>query len=231
MANDLTTHLADPVLMISSPALRKLRRISIGTVSWPNRPTRTYLPAGQSLSTEERAEAEKILVRLNAATVSDDGTDARKQRLGVVAKMLLTYPVAGASTETGKARAEAYLESLDDVPPWAVAEAVRHWHKGDCGQDYDYRWAPAPAVLRAIARGLLEPVRSMAAHVAGLLAAVPLDEAMKSGAQTAEDRAYVAEGFKKLSVDLRRGPRPDDRMDSAVMIGAEADRLAAEAAE
>jgi hypothetical protein len=182
------------------------------------------------LSTEERASAEKVLADLRAAQQSNDAPDARKLRLAIVSKMLLAYPIAGASTETGRARGEAYLDALDDVPPWAVSEGVKCWHKGHCG-DHDYRWAPAPAVLRKVALEQVNPVRAAAAHVAGLLAAVPLEEAMRSG-PTKQD-PYVVEGFKNLSAHLHTGKRPEtviseDRLRNANALGRQADKLAAE---
>lgn len=231
MANDLSTRAANPREVISSQALQKLRRISIGTVQWPGQPTKTYLPAGSTLSTEDRAQAEQVLEQLRAREQANDAPETRKQRLAIVAKMLLAYPVAGASTEAGRARAEAYLDALDDVPPWAISEAVKRWHRGQCGDNHDYRWAPAPAVLRLVSLEQLVPVRAAADHIAGLLAAVPLDEAMRSG--PAKHDPYVVDGFKKLSEHLHTGKRPEtviaeDRMRNAAALGRQADKLAEE---
>lgn len=185
------------------------------------------------MSTEQRAEAERARDQLEQAMRADDEPETRKARLGIVAKMLLAYPVAGASAETGKARAEAYLDALDDAPPWAIAEAVKAWHKGQCGEDHDYRWAPAPAVLRMIALEKVTPVRAAAMHVAGLLAAKSLDEAMKEGGKNRDPR--VVDGFKKLSEYLHTGKSADaviaeDRMRRAEALGRQADKLAAEEA-
>lgn len=137
-----------------------------------------------------------MLATLEAAERANDAPETRRERLGIIAKMLLAYPVAGASPEAGKARGEAYLDALDDVPPWAIAEAVKRWHKGQCG-DHDYRWAPAPAVLRAAALEQLIPLRAAAKHVSGLLAAQSLEDAMRHNATTKDPR--VVAGFKKLS--------------------------------
>jgi len=52
--------------------------------------------------------------------------------------------------------AETYLVVLDDVPCWAVEAAAWKWLKHDGGTDqrgrpHDYRFAPDPGTLRAIA--------------------------------------------------------------------------------
>ncbi len=167
-------------------------------------PARPYLAGGLSLTPDDRALAESLLAQLRGTAISADTTDARKHRLAILTKMLLTYPVAGASSETGKARAEAYLEALDDIPPWAIANAVRVWHRGEAG-DHDYRWAPAPAVLRVIARSQSEPLKPAIEHLEKLLAAVPIDDAMRE--PTPEERAYVISGFDKLKADLDGKPQ------------------------
>lgn len=208
MANEIarTPALDALALMISSPALRRLRRISIGTVQWPGQPIRTYLAGGLKLTDQERREATSALERIKAATTADDQPETRKQRHAIVSRMLLTYPMTGASAESGKARGEAYLEALDDLPPWVIAAAVRRWNRGGAGEDHDYRWAPAPATLRKIAIAELAEVKPIMLHLESLLAAVLPEEAIKR--PTSEDRAYVVEGFQKLKADIGAGHRP-----------------------
>lgn len=215
MAQELTTHrsLDDLAQMISSPALLRLRRISIGTAQWPGQPMRTYLAGGLTLTDEERALAAKALARLKRETTSTDDPDARKARLGLVAKMLLSYPIAGASTESGRARAESYLDALDDVPPWAVAAAVRCWNRGAAG-DHDYRWAPAPAVLRQVATAQLATLMPTVVHLENLLAAVSPEEAVSRPA-TPEEHGYVRDGFAKLRADLTGFAQPEPLAEAA----------------
>jgi hypothetical protein len=174
---------------------------------------RTYLAGGLSLTPSLRAETEQMLASLQAATSAPDDADTRSQRLAIVAKMLLTYPVAGASSETGKARAEAYLEALDDVSPWAISAAVRAWNRGAAGDAHDYRWAPAPATLRKISLEQSAPYRPIIAHLENLLAAVAPEEAMKT--PSPEDRAYVVDGFERLKVDIGTGRRPEPFREAA----------------
>jgi hypothetical protein len=91
---------------------------------------------------------------------------------------LLASPVANGTQEAGRARAEAYLVALDDIPPWAIAEAIKRWHRGECGHGYNYRWAPAPAELRELSNERLRPAKETIAHLEALLGALSLERAM-----------------------------------------------------
>lgn len=178
MTNDLTV-ISAANQAISSPALRRLRRMAIGTVQWPGQGIRRYLAGGLKLTDDERAEAKLLADTIRAALVAHDDASGRKGRLGIIGKMLLAYPMAGSSEAAGKARGEAYLAALDDVPPWAIDAAVRRWHRGECGEQ-NYNFAPAPAILRAIAKPLLEPYREAVEHIEAVLTAGTLDDAMES---------------------------------------------------
>jgi len=130
------------------------------------------------LTLTERALIGAKVAELRKLTEADDGTENRKARLGVVANMLLAYPMAGASEEAGKARAMAYLAALDDVPPWAVADAVRRWHRGECGPDRNYRFAPAPAELREVVIDQFKPAKETIQHLERVLNALTIEQAM-----------------------------------------------------
>lgn len=118
-----------------------------------------------------------MLAALRAHT-SD--TDQQRGRFGVIAKMLLAYPAATNSAEVGRARGEAYNAALEGIPAWAVDEAVRLWHRGECGTDEDYRWAPAPATLRRLAEKQVSPVNSTIQMLENILSASTFDEAMST---------------------------------------------------
>jgi hypothetical protein len=138
---------------------------------------RYHLSGGRTLSDEERRTAGTLLAQLRLSAEPNLHPDARKGRHALIAKMLLTYPVANASAPVGEARGEAYRDALDDVPPWALDEAIRAWHRGACGE-HDYRWAPAPAVLRAAALARVAPVDAAIADLEKLVAAMALERAM-----------------------------------------------------
>lgn len=175
MATELTTRATDLQAVLSSTDCVSLRRISLGTVQHPGLPIRTYLAGGLKLTSEQRGMIEARLAEIVAMT---SGTRSREAALGLIGKMLLAYPMANGSAESGKARGEAYLDALDDVPPWAIAEAVRQWHRGECGPDHNYRFAPAPAELRYAVMQILQPGKQTIAHLTALLGALTIEQAM-----------------------------------------------------
>jgi hypothetical protein len=178
MGTALSTARVDLQALTSSPELLALRRISLGTVQHPGLPVRKYLSGGTILTAEERARISAKLLELRTVSESDDSAENQKSRLGLVANMLMAYPMAGGSEETGRARSQAYLIALDDVPPWAIADTIKLWHRGQCGPDHNYRFAPAPAELRGAAMNLLQPVKQVIAHLESLLNAMTLERAM-----------------------------------------------------
>jgi len=165
--------------LISSPELLQLRRISLGTVRHPGQRVRKYLSGGLTLTADVRARIASHLSDLRAIGRSDTSEPNQKARLATIASMLMAYPVAGGGSEAaGKARAEAYLSALDDVPPWAVAEAVKRWHKGQFSGEHNYRFAPAPAELREGCMAVLQPALQTIAHLEDVLNACTLEDAM-----------------------------------------------------
>jgi hypothetical protein len=178
MAQDIAKLQVNPLTVISSPGLRRLRRISMGTVQHPGQAPIRYLAGGSKLTDEQRGAAKAMLAQLQAALLPPDEHAAAKERLALVTKMLMAKPIASASQEAGRARGEAYQAALEDVPPWAIAEAIRLWHRGECGE-HNYDWAPNTAILRRVAMAQLEPVRAAVDHIEGLLVAVSIDEAIR----------------------------------------------------
>lgn len=96
--------------------------------------------------------------------------------LVTVTKMTLVLPSKEAGDLAGEAKGEAYMAALEDVPSWAVQEAMRRWYRAEYGPKYDYKWQPGPATLREIA--MLEVYRVMAVRRAltEVLSAEPLIE-------------------------------------------------------
>lgn len=178
MGTEISTRRVDLLALSSSPELLALRRISLGTVQHPGMPARKYLSGGLTLTADERLRIEAKVRDLRMVTESDDGQDNQKARLALVANMLMAYPTGG-SEESGRARATAYLAALDDVPPWAIADAIRRWHRGEGGgRDANHRFAPAPAELRYSAMQILQPGKQTVTHLQNLLGALTLERAM-----------------------------------------------------
>lgn len=178
MAREITTRSVDLQTLTSSPECLAWRRISLGTIQHPGMPIRKYLSGGLTLSTDERARISAKVAELQAISEADDSPENKKARLGLVASMLMAYPMAGGSEESGRARAGAYLAALDDVPPWAIAEAIRRWHRGEGGNGANYRFAPAPAELRFAAMQILQPAKQTIQHLNSILNALTIERAM-----------------------------------------------------
>lgn len=179
MANELTTRRVDLQALISSRDCVALRRISLGTLQQPGEKPIKYLSGGLTLTAERRAEIEHKIAELRAVAFAENTVENRKIWLSLIGAMLLAYPVSGGSAEAGKARAEAYLFAIEDVPAWVVHDVIRLWHRGECGSDYNYRWAPAPAELRAVCLDKLFGIRSVIQHLEDVLNAPSLERAMR----------------------------------------------------
>lgn len=158
--------------------------------NWQNGSMALTLPTAMVLS-----EAEKSMVLRH---VSDLGTlvektpansaDSEAETLVIVTKMLLALP-GQRSTDTGnEAKGEAYLAALDDIPSWAVQEAVRKWYRGEHGSKYDYRWSPVPADLRSLARGEEFKIRGRMSLLERICKAVPLIEFSEEHRKTMLER-------------------------------------------
>jgi hypothetical protein len=128
------------------------------------------------LTVEERKRIGVKLAELRDAIAPAAGERADKG--AIIARMLMAYPVGNLSEEVGVARAGAYLDALDDVPAWAIGDAVKRWNRGEAGDGMNYSFAPAPAILRKLALRSVEPVRVSIASLEALAAAGTIDEAM-----------------------------------------------------
>jgi hypothetical protein len=178
-------------------------------VNLPGEGTKKYLPAGLILTPEQKVAIEQRRAIAFFSTEAD--ASERKPRLGLIAKLLLSYPVAGGGGErSGEARAEAYMDALDDIPAWALDQAIRGWHRGEVGE-HNYSFAPAPAVLRSVCKRLLAPYRKIHDDMLALLNARPLAEVLNASHSV---NPKVVQGFDALSkslgvvADTGRQPNP-----------------------
>jgi hypothetical protein len=140
------------------------------------------LPAAMMLGTTERLELELHAGALEKTLerTPDNTAAAEAETLVVITKMMLALPGMRSSETGAEAAGEAYQAALEDIPPWAVAAALRRWYRGDCEPigklAHDYRWRPAPAILRAIAFLEASKVRGRSLELKKLAAAVPAVE-------------------------------------------------------
>jgi hypothetical protein len=90
-----------------------------------------------------------------------------------IGKLLLALPSKESGDLAMEAKSEAYMAALEDIPFWAVQEAMRRWYRGEYGAKHDYRWQPAPSVLRELAMIETYRVRSVRRKLAQLIDAKP----------------------------------------------------------
>jgi hypothetical protein len=153
---------------------------SISVAKWGARSI-PHLAEGVKLTDDWRKVAEQLFDKIDRIVHSSPSAFERGEKFKILSKMLLVAPTADRSDESTVAKISAYLDdALDDLPAWAVAAAVRHWHRAECGPEHNYTYAPAPGVLRSIALKELEPAKLVLRKLNLVLSAVPsFDEAEK----------------------------------------------------
>lgn len=99
-----------------------------------------------------------------------------EQTMVAVTKMMLVLPSRESGELVGQAKGEAYMAALEDIPSWAVQEAMRKWYRAECGDKIDYKWQPGPATLREVAMMEVYRVMGTRRRLREILAAEPLLE-------------------------------------------------------
>lgn len=119
----------------------------------------------------------------------------RKQLAVIVAELLQAYP---RRIEEGEARSTiaAYVKVLDDLPPWAVAEAAGRFSRGVVVAHHN-GFPPSAAELHVEATNLLRAWRDERAVITELLAAKPAKREIGEA-----ERARVRAGFEDLQRSL-----------------------------
>lgn len=133
------------------------------------------IPAALILGSSERRNLEQYADRLAdfLKRTPVESADAEAELIVLIAKMMMSLPGQKTGDDGAEASAEAYSAALDDIPPWAVAGALRRWYRGDVKvasnelrPNFDFR--PSPARLRSIAffeasgvRGQIDGIRAL----------------------------------------------------------------------
>jgi hypothetical protein len=125
-----------------------------------------------------------------------------------VSKMTMVLAGRESGEFAAEAKGEAYMDALDDVPFWAVKEALRKWNRSECGPKHDYKWQPVPSTLRELALSEVYAVKAMRRRLADLVNAEPLIEFTPE--QEASMRAKIAahlSGCLKSTRDVATGEK------------------------
>ena len=151
------------------------------------------LPKSLILEREQKVLVEQHIGALEAALAMTplDHIGHAELTMTTVTKMTLVLPSRETGDLAGEARGEAFMAALDDIPSWAVQEAMRKWHRGEHGPKYDYKWQPVPSTLRELALNEVWRVRGAVRKMNELLMAEALveispeqEEAMKARVRT-----------------------------------------------
>lgn len=158
------------------------------------------------LSRAQRVEIEQHVAAVEALCerTPANGAEWEGATHMAVAKLMLALPSSQQNDLAIEALWEAHRAALEDVPHWAVEDALRQWYRGECGlnergQPYDYRWRPAPAELRRVSLRVVWRLKSLLTPLRGLLAAERREEF------DAEHCERMRKKFSALSMALRGG--------------------------
>lgn len=181
----------NPVQLPSLPAWLQQRSAALGSAVQPDSTGRnrqmTTLPESLILNSSERAEVQRHIFDLDRFTRLDELITIRETTMpndtaiGVLIAGLL---VKGGGQKLDKASADAlaedYLDALEDLPAWAVREAMRKWNRAESvrldGKNHDFNWKPSAPTLRRLAQHELVGVKARILGLQKLLDAEPLVE-------------------------------------------------------
>jgi hypothetical protein len=100
-----------------------------------------------------------------------------KTIVAIIAELVTEYAPARLDEDTADIKIGAYRDAVDELPAWAVREAVRRWRRGEVsGDSRDLDFAPKPARLRRLAQSIAATATGQAIRLQRLLDAEPEDE-------------------------------------------------------
>lgn len=143
--------------------------------------------------------------------------EAEASTAAAVTNLLMVLPSSKKTDVGSEARADVYLDVLDDVPWWAVKAACKRWHRHECGKDergepYDYRWVPDPGTLRRIAYGETWQIKERIKDLRRVLDARPYVDCTK---QLEDGRAAI----RGLNILMKRGEAASATFSEAIALG------------
>ena len=183
--------ISNPARLPSLPGWLQQRADALGSAVQPDSHGKhramPILPPSLILNSSEREAVEQHVAGLGRFLSLDQSITIRERVLsndqahGVMIAGLL---IKGGGAKLDKASADAltedYLDAIEDLPAWAVREALRKWNRAESpkldGKPHDFNWRPMPPTLRRLAQHELVAIRARIGRFEKLLAAVPLLE-------------------------------------------------------
>lgn len=182
---------ANPARIPSLPAWLQQRNDALGSAVQPdsqgNHREMPILPPALILSSSEREAVEHHIGGLQRFLSLEQPITIRERTLtndqahGVMVAGLL---IKGGGAKLDKASSDAltedYLDAIEDLPAWAVREALRVWNRAESpkldGKAHDFNWRPTPPTLRRLAQWEMVAIKARILRLEKLLDAVPLVE-------------------------------------------------------
>lgn len=172
---------------------------------------RPTLPQSMILTSSERDEVLRHIDALQPFTRLDQPFELRgsvmtnDQAHGVMIASLLLKGGAKLDQQSSDAFTEDYLDAIEDIPAWAVREAIRKWNRAESpkldGKPHDFNWRPAPPTLRQLALVEVAGVKARLLELNNLVTAVPVIEFSE------EYCSEMREKLRVLATTLRTMPQ------------------------
>lgn len=177
----------NPAQLPSLPAWLKLRSDALAAADSLEFRTKQSLHESLILNSSEVAEVQQHIAELAVFTGLDRPALIRGQWLDQ--QQALTTIIAGllikSKRRLDKAASdvvtEDYFDALEDMPAWAVREALRKWNRAESAptdpkHPHDFVWAPEPPVLRKLSEHELMRVKARILQLQRLCDAVAIVE-------------------------------------------------------
>lgn len=192
----------DPASLLSVPRwtdtlMRAVSRTTDGHPIWERSPK---IPATSMPSGPQRVAIERRCGELEAMTQPGPEDVAARS----VGGLLAFYATGKTDKTTASVKLRGYMLAVEDLPAWAVTEAVRRWFRGGCGHA-NYEFAPPPAKLRQVAEDVASLARGQLIIMRRILAAEateppkPVDRALVERLR-AEFEASIAATVRDASM-------------------------------
>lgn len=144
-------------------------------------PEKLILSSSEKQAVREHIEHLDLCLNLNQPMPYRDQLLTNHQAHSAMIAHLL---MKGGGHKLDKAAADAftedYLDAVEDLPAWAVREALRKWNRAESvkldGKPHDFNWRPMPPTLRRLAQHEMVPLKARKMELEKLLEAVALIE-------------------------------------------------------
>lgn len=224
-----------PVRTVSFPqwtercigAVRPEIQLSVDGMTFEN--NALTLPANLIPNAVQRLEMENYVASVASLLAQTPEADAsfESRTAVVVSKLMVVLAGERKSDIAEEARADVYLEVLDDVPCWAVESAARKWFRHEAGNDergrpYDYRWAPDPGALRRIAMFETFTLKARATEMQRAIDARPFVDC-------SEQLARGQAAWHGLKLAIKMGTAKDITFEDAIELGSNGELKRADA--